>query len=150
MGSRHGISFYASLDKSNRITTFYLCIVLFSEEKRINYNFIKLEDSYIDGKPVYVIESKAKIRNAKLWEGKYYIDKDSFDVLKVNIKPSKNPKFVKELEMEMSFQVLSQGYFVLKKSRMKINGGIFIKHIRMTVEEEYSNYEIISPERTEI
>ncbi|MFQ6084037.1 MAG: hypothetical protein ACE5WD_11880 [Candidatus Aminicenantia bacterium] len=122
----------------------------FSEEKRINYNFIKLEDSYIDDLPVYVLESRAKIKNEKLWEGKYYIDKDSFNVLKVDLKPSKNPKFVKELEMEMSFQVIPQGYFVLKKSRMRINGGIFIKRIRITVEEEYSDYEIINSEEAGI
>jgi len=56
------------------------------------------------------------------------------------LKPSKNPKYVKEFEIEMSFEVLPQGYFVLRKSKARINGGIFIKRIRMTSEEEYSDY----------
>lgn len=121
----------------------------FSEEKRINYNFLILEDSYIEKRPVYVLESRAKIKNEKLYEGKYYICKDSFDVVKVDLKPSKNPKYVKEFEMEMSFEVLPQGYFVLRKSMVRINGGIFIKRIRMTVEEEYSDYEILTLEKAE-
>lgn len=112
----------------------------FDEEKRINYDFLKLEDSYIDERPVYVLESRAKIKDEKLYEGKYYICKDSFDVLKINLKPSKNPKYVKEFEIEMSFEVLPQGYFVLRRSKARINGGIFIKRIRMTTEEEYSDY----------
>lgn len=122
----------------------------FNEEKRINYDFLKLEDSYIDERPVYVLESRAKIKDEKLYEGKYYICKDSYDVLKVNLKPSKDPKFVKEFEIEMSFTVLPQGYFVLKKSKVQINGGILIKRIRMTIEEEYSDYEIMNSEEAGI
>jgi len=122
----------------------------FGEEKILNFHFVKLEDSYIDGLPVYVLESRAKIKNEKLWEGKYYIDKDSFDILKVEVKPSKNPKYIKEFNIDMSFQVIPEGYFVLRKSRVRINGGIFIKHVRMIVEEERSDYEIIAPKETEI
>ena len=121
----------------------------FNEEKRINYDFLKLEDSYIDERPVYVLESRAKIKDEKLYEGKYYICKDRFDVLKIILKPSKKPKYVKEFEIEMSFEVLPQGYFVLRKSKARINGGIFIKRIRMTIEEEYSNYEIMNSKYAE-
>ena len=121
----------------------------FNEEKRINYDFLKLEDSYIDERPVYVLESRAKIKDEKLYEGKYYICKDRFDVLKIILKPSKKPKYVKEFEIEMSFEVLPQGYFVLRKSKARINGGIFIKRIRMTTEEEYSNYEIMNSKYAE-
>jgi len=121
----------------------------FNEEKRINYDFLKLEDSYIDERPVYVLESRAKIKDEKLYEGKYYICKDRFDVLKIILKPSKNPKYVKEFEIEMSFEALPQGYFVLRKSKARIDGGIFIKRIRMTTEEEYSNYEIMNSKYTE-
>jgi len=121
----------------------------FNEEKRINYDFLKLEDSYIDERPVYVLESRAKIKDEKLYEGKYYICKNRFDVLKIILKPSKNPKYIKEFEIEMSFEVLPQGYFVLSKSKARINGGIFIKRIRMTTEEEYSNYEIMNSKYVE-
>lgn len=115
----------------------------FNEEKRKKYDFIMLESSHIGGQEVYVLESMTKIKSEDLWEGVYYIDKESFDVLMVKLKPSKNPKHIKEFEIEMSFQVLPEGYFVLKKSKARIDGGIFIKKIRMTVEEERSNYKIM-------
>jgi len=115
----------------------------FNEEKRKKYDFIMLESSYIGGQEIYILESRAKIKSEDLWEGIYSIDKESFDVLMVKLKPSKNPKHIKEFEIEMNFQVLPEGYFVLQKSKARIDGGIFIKKIRMTVEEERSNYKII-------
>lgn len=115
----------------------------FNEEKRKKYDFIMMESSYIGGQEIYVLESRTKIKSEDLWEGIYSIDKESFDVLKVKLKPSRNPKHIKEFEIEMSFQVLPEGYFVLQKSKARIDGGIFIKKIRMTVEEERSNYKII-------
>jgi hypothetical protein len=117
----------------------------FSEKVRANYDFAKSEDADFEGQPVFVLESKAKIKNEKFWEGKYYISKESFDVLKIEVQPSKNPKFVQELQMEMAFRILPQGYFVLRKIKTKINGGMFLKHVRIITEEEYSDYEIIPP-----
>lgn len=116
----------------------------FNKEKRMNYEFFQSEDSFIDQRPVYVLESRARIKNENFYEGKYYICKDSLNVLRIELKPSKSPKHVKEFEIDMDFQVLPQGYFVLKKSKLLINGGIFIKHIRMTSEEAYSDYEIMN------
>jgi len=118
----------------------------FEEEKRKNYDFIKLEDFYIDGFLVYVLETRARVKEEKTWEGTYYIDKDQFDVLKVKIKPSRNPKFIKEFDVDMDFRVTPEGYYVLKSSKVKINGGIFIKRIRMIVEEERSDYEVMDKE----
>lgn len=115
----------------------------FAENKRIKYDFVQLEDESMNGRPVRVLESRAKVKNPEIWEGKYYIDRESFDILKIDIKPSKNPKMVKDFEMEISFELLENGSFVVKKSKVLINGGIFIKHIRMVIEEEYSDFKII-------
>jgi hypothetical protein len=119
----------------------------FSVRDRVNYEFAKLEDANFEGQPVFVLESKAKIKNENLWEGRYYISKESFDILKIEVQPSKNPKFVQELQIEMAFRILPQGYFVLRKIKTKINGGMFLKHIRMITEEEYTDFEIISKEK---
>lgn len=42
--------------------------------------------------------------------------------------------------VEISFQTLPTGQFVLKKVKMKAEGGIAIKSIRMILEEEYSDF----------
>ena len=47
----------------------------FSPEKRKDYDFILLEDTSWAGAPVLILESKAKIRSDKFYEGKYFISK---------------------------------------------------------------------------
>ena len=115
----------------------------FREDKRTKYNFRKLDDSVIDEKPVYLIEATAKEKDEELYEGKFYIDKKNFDVLRIQVKPSKNPKFVKELDIEMHFEVLPEGYFVPRRSKTRVDGGFFFKRIRMIAEQEYFDYEIM-------
>jgi hypothetical protein len=65
------------------------------------------------------------------------------DLIQVEVKPAANPKMVKEFEMKMTFEVIDGRYLALKSSRVKINGGIFLKHIRQVIEEEYSGFEIL-------
>jgi hypothetical protein len=115
----------------------------FSEKGRQNFTFARLPDEVLDGQPVYVLESKAKIKDEKFWEGLYFISPESYDVLRVRLTISKNPKFVKGLSTEIDFQVLPDGHFFIKKTWMKVDAGMVIKHIRMVVEEEYSDIEIL-------
>ncbi|MCX7973876.1 MAG: hypothetical protein N3B16_05180 [Candidatus Aminicenantes bacterium] len=118
----------------------------FSERNRGKYVFSKLEDEILDGKPVFVLQSRTKIRTEEQLEGQYFISQDTYDVLKAVLSLAKNPKFVKEFVAEIEFQMLPTGHFVLKKSKMKVDGGIVLKHVRMIIEEEYSDYEVIEGE----
>ena len=118
----------------------------FSEKNRLQYTFTRLEDDVLDGRPVYVLQSQAKIESEGLWQGRYFISLDGHDVLKVVLTLAKNPKFVKEFAADVEFQVLPTGHFVLKKSRTKVDAGMVLKHIRMVIEEEYTDYEIIEAE----
>jgi len=115
----------------------------FSQKARQNFTFTRLPDEIIEGRTVYVLESKAKVKGEKFWEGRYFISPESQDVLRVSLTLSKNPKFVKELSTEIDFQVLSDGNFFIKKTWMKVDAGMVIKHIRMVIEEEYSDIEIL-------
>jgi hypothetical protein len=115
----------------------------FMEKERRDFTFARLPDEELDGRTVYVLESKAKIKDEKFWEGLYFISPESYDVLRVRLTISKNPKFVKELSTEIDFQILPDGNFFIKKTGMKIDAGMVIKHMRMVVEEEYSDIEIL-------
>jgi hypothetical protein len=115
----------------------------FNEKERQDFRFARLPDEELDGRTVLVLESKAKIKDEKFWEGLYFIDPESHNLLSVRLTISKNPKFVKELSTEIDFQILPDGHYFVKKTRMKINAGMVIKHIRMAVEEEYSDIEIL-------
>jgi hypothetical protein len=114
----------------------------FSAKNRPHYEFWLLSEASLDEKSVFVVAAKSRIKEDIYFEGSYYIDQESFDVLRAEVGPAKNPRFVKELEMTIDFQLLPQGYFVLKYTRVRINAGFFLKHVRMVVEEVYSQYEI--------
>lgn len=115
----------------------------FSEKERQDFTFARLPDAELDARTVYVLESKAKIKDQKFWEGLYFIDPESYNILGVRLTISKNPKFVKELSTEIDFQVLPDGHFFIKKTRMKVDAGMVVKRIRMVVEEEYSDIEVL-------
>jgi hypothetical protein len=115
----------------------------FARDKREKYNFKKLDDAVLDGVPVFLIEAMRKEKDEKLLDGKYYIDQKTFDILRIQGKPSKSPKLVDEIGMEMDFKVLPEGVLVFKNAKMKGSTGILGMHIRQFAEAEYSDYEIL-------
>ena len=115
----------------------------FSEKKRGDFEFRLKDDTALEGKSVSALDVRAKVKNPRNWEGTFYFDPATYDLLRIELRPSKNPKLVKELEMEIDFEVLNNRYLVLKRTRFKINGGIFIKHIRQIVEDVYSHFEVL-------
>ena len=85
----------------------------------------------------------AKEKDEQIYEGKFYIDQTTYDILKVRVKPSKNPRFVEELDMDIDFEVLREGKFTRRRSRTRVDGGLLFKRFRMIVEEEYFDIEIL-------
>jgi len=116
----------------------------FKESKRAKFKFSRLNDTSINERPVFIIEAAAIEKDEQLFEGKYYIDQKTYDVLKAQIKPSENPKFVKELEMDIDFEVLPEGNYIRKRSKTRVDGGLFFKRIRAVIEEEYSDIDILN------
>jgi len=116
----------------------------FRGKKRSLYDFILLEESEVGGRPALTLKSSAKSKDEDLLEGVYYIDKETLDVFRANLRPSKMPRMVKEFSGEIDFEVLPSGHFVLKDIRIKVNGGIFIKRVRAEIEESYKDYEILN------
>jgi len=112
----------------------------FNEKKREKYIFQQGENVVFEGKTALVLESKAKLRSDKYYEGTYFIDPDSFEILRALIKPAKNPGPIKKLEMEFFFQVLPEGFFVPKETRVRVHVGLVIKSIRMEIQEVYKSF----------
>jgi hypothetical protein len=115
----------------------------FGVEERKNYIFRRLKDTELEGISVFILETKAKMRTDKYYDGKYYISKNDYQVIKAELHPAKNPSVLKLFEMEAYFQVIPGGYFVLQKTKVKIHVGLVIKNIRMDAEEEYSDYVVL-------
>jgi len=118
----------------------------FSEQKRGQFNFQLIENAALDGRPAVLLEVTAKVKDEKNWEGKFYFDPMTIDLLRIEVRPSENPSMVKELEFRMTFEVLEGRFLAVKSSWVKINGGFFLKHIRQVIEEEYTGFEILKKE----
>ena len=115
----------------------------FQESKRANFQFSRLNDASINERPVIIIEAAAIEKDEQLFEGKFYVDQETYDVLKAQIKPSENPTLIKELDMDIDFEVLPAGYYIQKRSKTRVNGGPFFKRIRAIVEEKKSDIVIL-------
>lgn len=115
----------------------------FSEKNKMNYDFTLLEETALDGISVYVLDAKAKQRTKDFFDGIFYIDKETWDILRAELQLAENPGPLKVMEMGMDFCVLPEGHFALKKMAVRIHVGLVVKNIRQEVIEEYSDYQIL-------
>ena len=115
----------------------------FSSDKRGEYTFTRKSGSYVGQRPVYVIETKAKVPSDERVDGLYYIDKQTFDILQAEVHFSKNPKMLKRFEMEARFKVLPGGHLVMERSLIRVHVGLVVKSIRVEAVEEYRDFKIL-------
>ena len=115
----------------------------FSEKKRKDFEF-RLPAPPVSERPALsVLEARAKVKSLQNWEGTFSYDPETYDLITVDLHPSQNPKFVKELSMQIDFEVLNNRYLSLKRTQFKVNGGILIKHVRQIVEDVYCDFEVL-------
>jgi hypothetical protein len=115
----------------------------FSAARRKDYEFRLRERPVSGGPAVSVLEARAKVKDIKNWEGTFSFDPETGDLIGFDLRPSQVPKMVKELAMEIDFAVLDNRYLVLKRMKFKIDGGIFIKHVRQVVEDVYADFTVL-------
>lgn len=115
----------------------------FKAEKREEYDYSLLEDTVLNERAVYLLDVRARTPADEKMEGSYFIDMESFDVLKADLRPSKKRSALKEFRMEAFFQVLPGNHFVLKETRIRVHVRFVIKNIRMEAYEAYKDYKIL-------
>ncbi len=117
-------------------------LIPFSEKKKSLYNFRLIGEEVYQGVRVFVVEARAREKKENLFEGKYYISKETFDPLKMILQPSRFPNFVREFQVEIELEPW-QGFLMLKKSRLRVYGGFLFKSIRMVIEEDYTDFRLL-------
>jgi hypothetical protein len=129
----------------NKIVNPFILSFPFHENKRTRFEFKRLKDDTCNERPVFIIEAtpKEKDKDLSLSEGEYCIDKKTYDILKVRIKPSNKPIFIKKVDMDFEFQVLPEGHFMIKRMKADADAGLLFMRIRAIQEEEYSDVEIL-------
>jgi len=112
----------------------------FSKEKRPSYAFSMLGDTVMDDRRLIRIRAAALKKDEKNFEGVFCIDPETKDVRMADLRPSKNPKFVKNMRMVLSFDVLPGDRMVVTRTWMRVFASLLIKKIRIEAEEMYSDY----------
>jgi len=114
----------------------------FGEKQRGYYSFKLLDEQILKDIAVYVVQSSSYRKSRDYYEGLYYIAKDTFDILKVELLPAKLSGPLKKLEMKVEFNVTPEGHFVVVKTWAKLHIGLVIKNFRIVMEELYADYNI--------
>lgn len=96
------------------------------------------------GRKLAILEAAAKEKDSKLWNGTYTIDPATYDIIKAEVRPSDNPTFVRELWAEADITLLEGKHLFIVHTKMKVDGGfLFIKNVRMLVEDTYTDVKIL-------
>jgi hypothetical protein len=115
----------------------------FSAEDRVNFTFTLKPDTVIDGNRLLRIQSRLKDRKSRRYEGEYSVDAGTFDILRLEGAPARNPKFVKEMRLVMSFKMLPGDVWMFKSFWMRMYASIVIKKIRLEIDESYDDFKIL-------
>jgi hypothetical protein len=116
-------------------------LFVFSPGLRDRYVFSWRPDSLLDGRRVKRLLAVPKTDDEKRYIVDYCIHPDSLVVLSAEMKPSKNPKMVKSMMLNMRFVMDGQGRYLVKNFRMRFYVNLFIKKIRMEIDEEYGDFQ---------
>jgi len=123
----------------DRLTLSLQDLIPFSDKNRNRYDFILRGVSEINGDGVYLVEARARERKDFLFEGLFYISRDSYDLRRVEITPLKTPAFVREFLLEVDLDLWRES-LVMRKVKIKIYGRFLFRSIRRIIDEDYLEY----------
>ena len=115
-------------------------VLPFGPDKRDGYDFAFEGTTELDGTPVIVLRSRSHVRSEEKFEGLYFVDPATHDVVRAELTIAKKPGPLKRMEMEVDFAVLPGGHQVMKKAVMRIHVGLIVKNIRIEAVETYSDH----------
>jgi len=116
-------------------------LIPFGEEQRNQFNFLLIPDTLVNAHRYYRIQTRAIEPSEECYEGIYWIDSDTYAITTIDLHPSKNPKFVKELQMKFWFEEIESNHWLPVQIWTRVYISLLIKKFRIQTEEVYSNYQ---------
>lgn len=114
----------------------------FSPEQRANYTYELLSPDTVKGLHTFVLRIKPSKKEKNLVDGKIWLHAKNFEVLKLDFKPAKNPKFVKEVNMIMSFDEIQPGLWLPSELKIDVHAGFLFIKKHLNVRETWYDYQI--------
>lgn len=109
------------------------------------YDYNLIGDDTFMGKDVWIVGFKSKKKKDGYINGKGYISKDTFDIMRVEFAPAKISRVIKDIKMSLTHSDI-QGYWMPVEFElgMKIKVGLFVDlfYRSISVKETYSDHKL--------
>lgn len=117
----------------------------FHREQRAKYTFAPLPSASTAPDLVRVSFQPVGEKSDKLMIGDATIDPVSGELLSLSMRPSKNPRFVDQLYVELEFAAPTPAGRALSRISMKGRGGVLFLKKRFVVVTTFSDYRVRAP-----
>lgn len=123
----------------------------FSPEGQGLYDYRLVGSEVINGIPSWLINFTAKQKGEGLVNGKAYISKDGYNIVKMDFTPSNKPSVLKDINLSLDYSDI-QGYWV--PVTFKLNMEIEVKFVlnmfyrKIEIRDLYSHHKLVLDKQT--
>jgi len=114
----------------------------FSAQRQAYYAYQLLAPDTVRGIPSHVLQLKPAEKHGSLIDGRIWLHGESFDPLKLDCRPAKNPKYIKELHIVMEFDETAPAIWLPTEVNGEGLAGFLFINKDFIIHERWSDYQI--------
>jgi hypothetical protein len=111
-------------------------------ESRAHYSFQLMPPDTLRDQPCHVVRIKPNEKSTDLIDGRVWLHQESFEVIKMDFRPAKNPKFVKSLSLIIDFGEVQAGFWLPTEMKIDAKAGFLFMKKHFHVHETRRDYQI--------
>jgi hypothetical protein len=111
-------------------------------EERERYTFELLSPDTVRSVPAYAVRVIPREKEEDLVAGTAWFHGDLFEVLRVEFRPAKNPRFVKKVRVTVDFGEVRPGYWLPAEMKMDVTGGFLFIKKSFQMHQTWRDYQI--------
>ena len=114
----------------------------FSSQRQTHYSYRLLAPDTVRGIPAHVLQLSPAEKHRSLIDGQIWLHGESFDPLKLDCRPAKNPKYIKELHIVMEFAEAAPAIWLPAEVNGEGRAGFLFINKDFIIHERWSDYQI--------
>lgn len=114
----------------------------FGPRERADYTYELMPQDTVRGFPAHVLRIKPKKKERDLVDGRVWLHRDNFEVLKLKFRPAKNPRFVKRALVTFDFIEVQPGLWLPSEIKIDAQAGFLFIQKKRQIRETWHDYQI--------
>jgi hypothetical protein len=114
----------------------------FHPDRRQQYLYQLLSPNTVGGIPVHTIQLTARRKEDGLFNGTVWLHQENYEVVQLDIRPARYPRFVKEIHIVIGFDEVQPGFWLPTQIDVRARGGFLFIKKRFAVHEDWYDYQI--------